>query len=91
MKATILDTQTGQTHIIDGPSCFEFAENNWSCDCNRNPQGCGDVCESNRFLVVAFEPTLTGDEDWTLAQLNQDYPAELLAAHGIHSASGTTS
>lgn len=36
MKATILDTITRLTENIEGVRIWEFAENNYSCDCNRN-------------------------------------------------------
>lgn len=84
MKAIILDATNSETFIIDGPSSFEFAENNYSCDCNRNPHGHADSCESKRFLVIAAD--FEDDEPrYSLAELNQDYPPELLAAHGIPS------
>jgi hypothetical protein len=36
MKVTLLDTKTGKTvEVDDDISAFQWAENNWSCDCNR--------------------------------------------------------
>lgn len=88
MNATILDTVTGKRARVFGINAWQWAENNWSCDCNRNPwhadtgkpDGICQGCE--RFLVVdaEFEP---GDDRYTLAELNASYPPELLKAHGI--------
>jgi hypothetical protein len=86
MKATILDTKTGLRRTVDGPRSFEWAENNFSCDCNRNlwqadtgkPQG---ICEGReRFLVVAAEMNDPEDYEYTLSELNDGYPPELLKA-----------
>ena len=35
MKATVLDTETGERRTSAGVQTFEWEENNWSCDCNR--------------------------------------------------------
>lgn len=89
MKATILDTKTGLRQTVEGPRSWEWAENNYSCDCNRNPwhaeTGKPDgVCEGcERFLVVAAEMNDPEDYEYTLAELNTGYPPELLKAHGI--------
>lgn len=89
MKVTILDTKTGLKEIVDGVRSFEWAENNFSCDCNRNlwnadtgkPIG---ICEgSDRFIVVAAEINSPDDYEYTLEELNKEYPKELLIAHGI--------
>jgi len=83
MKATILDVKTGKKMTVDGPRSFEWAENNWSCDCNRNPwnaeTGSDDGrCEgAKRFLVVAAEMNDPDDYEYTLEELNADYPDEL--------------
>ena len=89
MKATILDTKTGLRQTVEGPRSWEWAENNYSCDCNRNPwhaeTGKPDgICEGReRFLVVAAEMNDPEDYEYTLAELNNGYPPELLKAHGI--------
>lgn len=93
MKATLLDIVTGEKREVTANqhgreiSPFEWADNNWSCDCNR--QDCFDVeefdgCRAERFLVVDFE--LTDEEkenwpDWRSANpryFNQEYPEETL-------------
>lgn len=85
MKATILDTVTGKKMTVDGPRSWEWAVNNWSCDCNRNrwdvdtgkPEG---VCGGRkRFLVVAAVMNNPDDYEYTLSELNNGYPEELLA------------
>jgi len=85
MKATILDTVTGKKVTVDGPRSWEWAENNYSCDCNRNewnvdtgkPSG---RCEgSERFLVINAVMDDKEDYKYTLAELNEDYPAALIA------------
>lgn len=89
MKATILDTVTGQTGVLEGMRPFCFAEGNWSCDCNRNlfgveeprPEGC---CQGAfRFLVIDFEWESAEEQasGYTLADFNDDYPADLVKKH----------
>ena len=88
MRAVILDVQTKQTFIVDGPSTFDFVDGNYACDCNRHP-GVGTasqdgVCEgSRRFIVV--EADITDPEDFpaSLLELNSGYPRTLLAQYGI--------
>lgn len=92
MKATILDTVTGEKMTVDGPRSFEWAENNWSCDCNRNPfdvdTGKPDgVCEGcERFLVVEAVMDDPDDYEYTMDELNEGYPAELRARFLGHNA-----
>ena len=83
MIATILDTVTGETMTVNGPRSWEWAENGWSCDCNRNPWNVdtgkpnGGCQGAQRFLVIAA--VLTGPEDYeyTLDELNEAYPKAL--------------
>ncbi|MFW0776108.1 MAG: hypothetical protein ACN2B6_00110 [Rickettsiales bacterium] len=91
MKVTLLDTQTGKTAESTGIRTFEWEENNWSCDCNRrlsferfDAKEFTGVCDgAKRYLVIKAE--IENEDDWetTLAEMNSDYPAELLEAHGI--------
>lgn len=86
MKATILDTKTGLIKVVDGPRSFEWAEDGWSCDCNRdlwNVTHNEDECGTNRFLVIKAEMNDPEDYSYTLEELNECYPIELLKAHGI--------
>ena len=89
MKATILDTKTGETRTIDGPRSWEWAENNYSCDCNReimfgHDDGASGICMGGkRYLVIKAEFNDPEDYDYTLEELNGDYPRELLREHGI--------
>lgn len=79
MIATVLDTVTGKTKIVDGPRSWEWAENNWSCDCNRgNPENTNDNCESKRYLVIHAEMNSSDDYPYTLQELNEYYPKQLL-------------
>ena len=70
---------------VDGPRSWEWAENNWSCDCNRNPWDVDtgnpeNVCEGcERFLVVEAVMDDPEDYEYTLDELNEGYPAELRA------------
>ena len=87
MTATVLDTVTGEKKEVEGVSSYHWAEGNWSCDCNRNAFGVempdtGFCIGGSRFVVVdaKFEPD---EAVYTLAELNEEYPPELLAAHGI--------
>lgn len=89
MKVSLLDTHTGQTCEVAGIRGFEWAENNWSCDCNResyfdvDETGSGTCIGCHRFLVIAAEPEDQDDEGYTLADLNSSYPDELRAQHGV--------
>lgn len=86
MKVTLLDTKTGRRHETgDNYDPFWWAEGNGSCDCNRRlmmgedtakPEGYCEGCE--RFLIVA-----ANDDSYSLRELNEDYPLELLKAHGV--------
>jgi hypothetical protein len=84
MRVTLLDTETGETRLVGGISTFDWAENNWSCDCNRsrlfNADGDEDHCVgSHRFIVVhAVVELVDSDYPATLRELNADYPPELL-------------
>lgn len=90
MKATILDTLTGENITTDNSvRSYDWAENGYSCDCNRGLKFpyyenlVEGVCDgSKRFLVVAAEFG-EGDYDYTLGELNECYPEELLRQHGI--------
>lgn len=79
MRATVFDTESGIKCTTDGPDSFEWAENNWSCDCNRAScfgQDIGSVCQSNRFLVIdaKFNP---GEREYSLNELNSGYPKDV--------------
>lgn len=90
MKAIILDVITGRKMAVDGPRSWEWAENNYSCDCNRNvfrnldtvhnsmdgePDG---ICKGHkRFLVVNAIMDHEDDCEYTLDELNSEYPKSL--------------
>lgn len=79
MRATVLDTESGIQCTTDGPDSFEWAENNWSCDCNRASlfrQDIGSVCQSKRFPVIdaKFNP---GEREYSLNELNSGYPKDV--------------
>lgn len=85
MKLTLLDTQTGEQKEIEtyeDPWCW--SEGNWSCDCNRtlyfeaHPNDSGCCIGSKRFIITKADTT-----EYTLRELNQDYPEALLKEHGI--------
>ena len=85
MKFTLLDTQTGETRNVDSKwNAYYWAVGNGSCDCNRDrffgvelPRT-GYCLGGNRFLIIAADTN-----EFTLAELNDDYPDELLAKHHI--------
>ena len=89
MKATILDTKTGRIATQDGPRSWEWAENNYSCDCNRIRSFPVDIDRYHicmgckRFIVIKAEMNDPDDYEYTLAELNADYPDELLRKHGV--------
>ncbi len=85
MKATILDTVTGEKAVVKGPRSYEWAEGTWACDCNRShwsawiggPVG---LCHgAKRFLVIEAVMDNPDEYKYTLEELNSDYPAELKA------------
>lgn len=86
MKVTMLDTKTGATHeTADEYDPYWWAEGNGSCDCNRAIQMGVDtgkpirICQgAHRFLIIA-----ASDLTYSLKELNEDYPPELLEKHGI--------
>lgn len=88
MIAVVLDTVTGKSTSVQGHRSFEWAENNWSCDCNRSiamkvnlpSSGVCDGCK--RFIVIdaKFE---NYDFKYSLFELNEEYPLELLGKYGI--------
>ena len=86
MIATILDTKTGLKKKQYGVRSFEWAENNYSCDCNRDLWGeisdDGICAGCKRFIIVDAE--FEEDDDlYPLKELNSKYPKELLEKYGI--------
>jgi len=89
MKCTVLDTVTGETRISEGIATWNWKEGNWSCDCNRaiifdRWIADGFCVGGKRYLVIAAEPEDKDDYEVSLAELNSDYPDELLREHGIN-------
>jgi hypothetical protein len=89
MKLKLLDAETGAVADIDDAiNAFQWAENNWSCDCNRvgyfDPdymEKDDDICRSERYLIIAVYKT---DRDYyTLRDYNSGYPDELLTRYNI--------
>lgn len=92
MVVKLLDTITGDVvEASDIDSSFQWAENNWSCDCNRCTyfgldwedlgEEEGFCYGEKRFLVVAvIKPTR---DYYTLKDYNSGYPQELLTKHNI--------
>ena len=90
MIAIILDTNTGKKFVTDNQiRSYEWAENSYSCDCNRQyffgvDDDPGFCLGGRRFVIVAFEMNPDGgndDYDYSLAELNSDYPDELIRKH----------
>lgn len=101
MKITMLDTKTGDKKTIDSDlPAFWWAENNGACDCNRaevfgleeemeeelrkkHPElkEHQSVCYGcKRFLIIECN-----DNEYSLSELNSDYPHDLLMEHGVYS------
>lgn len=86
MKIKLLDTVTRNIVETTEPAdSFQWAENNWSCDCNRQsyfePIDWEASCVSVRYLVIGVsEPTR---DYYTLKDYNDGYPDELLAKYNI--------
>lgn len=83
MIATIQDTKTGKTRVAPGYSSDWWAERDGSCDCNRelvfrDSEETGVCLGCHRYLII--RATFDDDERrYTLRELNEGYPAELLA------------
>jgi hypothetical protein len=63
---TVTDTRTGQTVSVEG-SPFEWADNNWSCDCNRErlfgrDSRSGYCLGCKRYIVTSVDPMPEGYE-----------------------------
>ena len=82
MKAVVLDTVTGETKVMEGIRSFDWAEGNYSCDCNRGAD-LDAVCKSERFLVIEAEFNDPDDYEYSLFELNENYPVELLKLNGM--------
>ena len=83
MKATLLDTATGETLVSFGISAFNWTQNNFSCDCNRAAlfDNENEICSRIRYIVVGAE--IEGDDVCDaayIAELNAGYPQELASA-----------
>lgn len=86
MKITLLDTKTGLTkEHSDDSDAWWWYEGNGSCDCNRAlyigvyediPEEFTECSGCKRFLIIACD-----DKTYTLQELNENYPAELLKKH----------
>ena len=88
VKAIILDTKTGKTAETNGPRSWEWAENNYSCDCNRQIifgiYEHDGICKGGkRFIVIHAEFDDPADYEYSLSELNSDYAPELLREYGI--------
>lgn len=78
---TLLDTKTGETRAVEsvGNWVFDWTQNNWSCDCNRQryfgfDDFTGYCMDQKRFLVIAVDPMPDGVELW---EFNDGYPVSL--------------
>jgi hypothetical protein len=86
MKLELLDTQTEEKKEIEtGADLYDWAEGNWSCDCNRGLYFKKDPrmepsCGHSRFLVTKI---LGNPERYSLRDLNDGYPEELLKKYSI--------
>lgn len=87
MRATILDTATGETAIDDRPDTWYWTDGNGACDCNRElrfPEVPGvrahndtGICQgAQRYLIVAADTDLA-----SLEELNSNYPPDLLTRY----------
>lgn len=85
MIVTLLDTQTGKTHVTGNDyDAYWWADGNGSCDCNRALQMGVSLPESNDNLCIGSKRFLIIDSDdkaYSLAELNDNYPSELLSKH----------
>lgn len=84
MRIKLLDTLTGETTESCDYDAFYWADGNGSCDRNRESYfgvespSTGFCLGGKRFLIIEADTT-----DYTLAELNSDYPDDVLKIHGI--------
>ena len=87
MIATIQDTKTGKTRVAPGYSSDWWAEGDGSCDCNRElgfgaPTLTGTCLGCHRYVII--RATFDDEERrYTLRELNEGYPEELLKERGV--------
>jgi hypothetical protein len=76
---TLLDTMTGDIRVVEGIREFAWAENNYSCDCNRSiffdNWEESNTCDSVRYIVIDVYPNLS---NYTIEEFNENYPEYLL-------------
>lgn len=84
IRVTVLDTQTGRRVDDRRFSAWWWAEGNGSCDCNRElivqmkvPEGPGVCLGCQRYLIISAP----ADCGYSLRELNEGYPEDLLEAH----------
>ena len=90
MFVTIKDTVTGIEENSSGDP-FYWTDGEGSCDCNRellfcNSTNSGYCIGAKRYLIVDFneeDGDRKGGDPYTLAELNSDYPDELLKENGL--------
>lgn len=97
MNITLLDTKTGETREVNDTPTFQWTENNWSCDCNRELEfdyvehDQSNTCLGcHRFIVIGGSSSIVHKSKWgnqeypaTLKELNEGYPEELLIKNGV--------
>ena len=92
LKVTLKDLITGE--VKDYPStdisAFSWAENNWSCDCNRIIAFTGYVydsdvpCKAERYLVIDAEGGFDGaTKEEFIAECNYSYPEQVATTQEI--------
>tara|TARA_Y100000588_G_scaffold170332_1_gene184128 strand:- start:3401 stop:3661 length:261 start_codon:yes stop_codon:yes gene_type:complete len=84
LKVTLLDKETGEEKVYPSTSIsvFQWTENNWSCDCNREiaflkegeDLGLEKPCTSSRYIVVDAEGDLEGyTKEIFIEECNKEY------------------
>jgi hypothetical protein len=89
MIVTVLDTVTGERVVKEGISAFDWAYNNWSCDCNRrtlfdiedDTESEANICIGGKRFPVVDAQFEADDICCPLKELNEDYPEALLKEH----------
>lgn len=82
LRPTLLDRETGERRLVDerwSASLFQWAENGFSCDCNRSLafgrtfEESDGPCRSVRYVVVDVEGCDESDKAATIAEMNEGY------------------
>ncbi len=83
MIATVLDTRTGESFIIQGHSAQEWAEGVMAHDAARAEISTHEQTTARHRFIVTGAEFESGEPVFALGQLNALYPPDFLRQHGV--------